>query len=465
VRRDALLPPAEDGARCDVAIVGGGLAGLSAALELAQRGFSVRLLEASRLGGGASGRNGGQVILGLACEIDVIESQLGLTAARQVFDMTREAVALLRQHVEQHAPDAHWRPGFLSVAGTARQGETLRRWADRMRRLHGQVLSDIPPSELRGWIDSPRFHSAVHDPVSGHVNPLRLALSVAAAAQAAGARLHENSPVTAMAPAQAGTRWALHTPGGVVHAEHVLLAGNVALGAWMRPQGRSGAWMRPQGGSGAPPTTDPDTAAALARLAVRIMPVGTYVACTEPLDASVWQRLLPGRSAVCTTDFVLDYFRPTEDHRLLFGGGVSYSTRSPADIGALLRRQIARTFPELATTPLTHAWGGFVDITMNRAPDFGRLGERLPRSAQTAPAAPSQADPLERVYHLQGFSGHGVALTLLGGRLVAEAIAGDAGRLDVFSRLRHRPFPGGAALRTPLLVLGMAWYRLRDLLG
>jgi gamma-glutamylputrescine oxidase len=455
VHRDAPLPPAEDGARCDVAVVGGGLAGLSAALELAQRGLSVRLLEAARLGGGASGRNGGQVILGLACEIDVIEAQQGLATARQVFDMTREAVALLRQHVEQHAPDAHWQPGFLSVAGTARHAAALRRWADRMRRVHGQELSDIPPSELRGWIDSPRFHSAVHDPVSGHVNPLRLALGLAKAAQAAGARLHEDSPVMAMTPAPASTCWALHTPAGLVHAEHVLLAGNVTLGEWLRPHASSAAL----------PAPDPATAAALARLAARIMPVGTYVACTEPVAPSTWQRLLPTRAAVCTTDFVLDYFRPTEDHRLLFGGGVSYSTRSPADMGALLRRQIVRTFPELAATPITHAWGGFVDITMNRAPDFGRLGERLPKLQRAAHMVPAQANPLERVYHLQGFSGHGVALTLLGGRLVAEAIAGDAGRLDVFSRLRHRPFPGGEALRTPLLVLGMAWYRLRDLLG
>jgi gamma-glutamylputrescine oxidase len=181
------------------------------------------------------------------------------------------------------------------------------------------------------------------------------------------------------------------------------------------------------------------------------MPVGTYIACSEVLGKDLADQLIPSRSAVCDTNFVLDYFRTTVDHRMLYGGRVSYSTVTPSHLADSMRQRMVLTFPQLAQAKVEYAWGGFVDISMNRAPDFGRL-----------PAAPG-ATP--NVYYLQGFSGHGLALTGLAGRLVAEAMAGDSSRFDVFARLRHRAFPGGALLRTPALVLGMAWYRLRDMLG
>jgi gamma-glutamylputrescine oxidase len=177
------------------------------------------------------------------------------------------------------------------------------------------------------------------------------------------------------------------------------------------------------------------------------MPVGTYIACTATMDPARAAALIPSGAAVCDTDFVLDYFRPTPDHRLLYGGRVSYSTATPAGLAEGMARRMRRTFPQLADVPVEYTWGGFVDITMNRAPDFGRLGAH------------------GNVYYLQGFSGHGLALTGMAGRLVAEAMAGDASRFDVFARLKHRPFPGGQLFRTPALVLGMAWYRLRDMLA
>jgi gamma-glutamylputrescine oxidase len=180
------------------------------------------------------------------------------------------------------------------------------------------------------------------------------------------------------------------------------------------------------------------------------MPVGTYIACSVAMPPERAAALVPSGAAVCDTDFVLDYFRPTLDHRMLYGGRVSYSTRPPRDLAHSMRERLLATFPQLQDVALEYAWGGFVDITMNRAPDFGRL-----------PAAPGHAP----VYYLQGFSGHGLALTGMAGRLVAEAVDGDARRFDVFARLQHRRFPGGPWLRTPALVLGMAWYRLRDLLA
>jgi gamma-glutamylputrescine oxidase len=187
-------------------------------------------------------------------------------------------------------------------------------------------------------------------------------------------------------------------------------------------------------------------------IAQRIMPVGTYIVASEPLPNGLAASLIPSRSAVCDTNFVLDYFRTTADHRLLYGGRVSYSTATPANLAQSMQRRMARTFPQLKGTSVEYTWGGFVDISMKRAPDFGRVpGE---------PGQPAQAN----VYYVQGFSGHGVALSGLAGRLVAEAIAGDAQRFDVFAKIRQGAFPGGRLLRTPALIAGMAYYRLKDLL-
>jgi len=417
VDRGPGYPALRQGTSCDVAIVGGGLAGLSAALELRQRGLDVVLLEAHQVGWGASGRNGGQAIHGLACDQDTIEEQLGLDDAKRVWAMSIEALDLLQQRIAQHQIDCDWRGGFLSLATSARKGAELATWADRIDGVYGYPLQRIGPGEIGSWISSPRYHSGIHDPRSGHLHPLKYTLGLARAAAAAGVRLHENTPVQALQAPQPGTTATLRTAAGEVHARQVLLAGNVYL-------------------HGIAPQLEP-----------RIMPVGTYIACSEPLSQSLADSLIPSRSAACDTNFVLDYFRTTNDHRMLYGGRVSYSTVTPANLAESMRRRMVQTFPQLADAQVDYAWGGFVDISMNRAPDFGRL-----------PTA-------SNVYYLQGFSGHGLALTGLAGRVVAEAMAGDASRFDVFARLQHRRFPGGTLLRTPALVLGMAWYRLRDMLG
>ena len=412
--RGAAFAALSGSTRCDVAIVGGGLAGLSAALELRRQGLDVVVLEAREIGFGASGRNGGQAIHGLACDQDVIEAQLGLDDARRVWQMSIEALDLIRSRIAEFGIDCDWQDGYLGLATSERKGRALAAWADRIGSVYGYPLTRIGPADVQRWIASPRFHSGIHDPRSGHLHPLKYTLGLARAAAAAGVRLHEGTSVQALQP---GPEPLLRTPVGDVRARHVLLAGNVYL------QG-----LVPE-------------------LAPRIMPVGTYIACSEPLDPARAEALIPSRSAVCDTDFVLDYFRPTPDHRMLYGGRVSYSTVTPGHLAESMRRRMVKTFPQLGDVKVRYAWGGFVDISMNRAPDFGRL--------------PGNGN----IYYLQGFSGHGLALTGLAGRLVAEAIGGSAARFDVFARLRHRPFPGGALLRTPALVLGMAWYRLRDMLG
>lgn len=418
-RRDLHFPALEGRVDCDVAIVGGGLAGLSAAIELADRGFKVVLLEAREVGFGASGRNGGQALAGLACEQSVIEDQLGREVSRSVWAMTLEAIELIHERCRRFGIDCDWRSGYLSLAVGARKGRQLAQWHEAMARDYGFEGTAITPRELPQWIASPRFHSGVHDPLSGHLHPLKYCLGLARAAASLGVRIFEQSPVTALTP---GTPAQLKTAQGEVAARHVLLAGNVYL-------------------QGIAPL-----------LEKRIMPVGTYIVASEPLAPALADSLVPSQSAVCDTNFVLDYFRPTGDHRMLYGGRVSYSTVTPRNLAASMQARMARTFPQLAGTKIEFSWGGFVDISMNRAPDFGRLSD--------VGAGPAHAN----VYYLQGFSGHGLALTGLAGKLVAEAIAGNAQRFDTFARLRHRPFPGGPRLRTPALVLGMAYYRLRDML-
>lgn len=416
------FPALQSSVDADVAIVGGGLAGLSAAIELADRGYRVVLLEARQVGWGASGRNGGQAIAGLACDQSVIESQLGRADSKRVWDMTLEAIRLIGERRERFGIECDWRAGYLGLAVNERKARELRGWHEQMARDYGYETRWITPQEMPQWIASPRFHSGIHDPKGGHLHPLKYSMGLGAAAASLGVRIHEDTSVVEIQP---GRVVKLLTREGSVSASHVLLAGNVYL------QGLAPA------------------------LESRVMPVGTYIVTSEPIDATLARSLIPSGSAVCDTNFVLDYFRPTIDHRMLYGGRVSYSTATPMNLAVSMQRRMARTFPQLANTKVEFAWGGFVDISMNRAPDFGRLSDRLQGQARSDWA---------NVYYLQGFSGHGLALTGLAGKLVAEAIAGDAERFDTFARIRHRPFPGGRLLRTPALVAGMAYYRLRDLL-
>jgi gamma-glutamylputrescine oxidase len=410
---------------CDVAIVGGGLAGLSAAIELADRGHSVVLLEAKQVGWGASGRNGGQALAGLACDQTSIEALLGIEEAQRIWAMTLEALDLIHARCQRFGIDCEWQAGYLSVATSAKKARDLRTWQVEMAKLYGHETTWIGPRDLPQWVASPRYHSGLYDPRSGHLHPLKYSLGLARAAASVGVRIFEDSAVTRMVPAaSASARTTLQTPGGEVRASHVLLAGNVYL---------------------------QDVAPVLES---RIMPVGTYIVASEALSPELALSLVPSKAAVCDTNFVLDYFRPTRDHRMLYGGRVSYSTATPPNLVGSMQRRMVKTFPQLEDTKVEYAWGGFVDISMNRAPDFGRLSD----------VAHGAAPGFRNVYYLQGFSGHGLALTGLAGKLVAEAIDGNASRFDIFARIRHRPFPGGRLLRMPALVAGMAYYRLRDML-
>lgn len=414
-QRPAPAPTLQEDLQADVLVVGGGFAGLSAALDMAQRGLSVVLLEADRIGSGASGRNGGQAIVGYASGQEPFEQQLGAADARRAWDLSVEAVELIERRIGAHGIDCDWRRGYVYVADRPAKLRALREEANALQ-AHGIDCEWAEGEAVRRFIDSPRYVAVAREQRSGHLHPLKYALGLARAAQVAGVRIFERSPVTHL---QRGDTLVARTAGGQVRARFGVLAGNCML---------------PEFG----PAVAPE-------IAPRIMPVGTYIIGTAPLEPALCERLIPGCAAVCDNNFVLDYFRFSADHRMLFGGRVSYTTMTPPRLKEVMTARMVQVFPQLQGVPVEYVWGGFVDISMNRAPDFGRLGDNL--------------------YYLQGFSGHGVALTGLAGQLVAEAVAGQAGRFDLFARLRHQAFPGGPWLRTPSLALGMLWYRVRDLTG
>jgi len=396
---------------CDVAVVGGGITGLSAALHLGARGFDVVLLEGDTVGAGASGRSGGQVLPGYACGMATLAAHYSAMELRCLWDMSREAVQLTRDLISRHGIDCDWREGHLDTALKPRQRVELAALAERMARDFGETaLELLEGADLAREVVSPRYCAGLYDGDSGHLHPLNYTLGLAHAAQAAGVRLFERTPVLAL---EAGPAPRLRCASGAVRAGHVILAQNT---------GR--------------PVLD-------AHLRARIMPVGTYIAATVPLGAERARGLLPGNASVCDLNFVLDYFRLSADHRLLFGGRVSYSGMTPPRLAASMRERMLRVFPSLGDVAIDSVWGGEVDITLNRAPHFGTRDGR--------------------VMYAQGFSGHGMALTALAGKLMAEAVAGQAERFDLFSRIPHRAFPGGPWLRTPALVLAMLYYRLRDL--
>ncbi len=411
-------PPLTGEAVTDVVVVGGGFTGLSAALELAERGYAVTLLEAARIGFGASGRNGGHIATAYNQSMATIERLVGREDAGHLWQLYEGAKALIAQRVARHRIDCdlHW--GYLLAAVKPRhRGELARsldEWRDRYGYPYGRLLDR---DETRAMVDSPRYVGGLFDEGGGQLHPLNYALGLARAAEAAGVCLHEGSAVTAVTP---GPQPVCETAEGRVRARvGVLLAGNAYLKSPLP--------------------------AARRVMQGRIMPVGTYMVATAPLGAARANALIPADVPVADILFVLNYYRLSADRRLLFGGLVNYSGIDRAGLARRLRRTMVHYFPGLADVPVDYAWGGNVAITRNRLPHLGRLDQNI--------------------LFAQGFSGNGVALTGMAGRVMAEALVAASTRFDVFARLPHGRFPGGPGLRVPALVLAMAWLRLKDLIG
>ena len=413
VQREPVAAPLQEALTADVVVVGAGFAGLSSAIELALRGYSVVVLEADRVCSGASGRNGGQAIVGFASGQAPFEQQLGRDQARLAWDMSIAAVDLIDERIARFQIDCDRVHGYLYVADSPRKARALEADVQALAQDYGFATDFVTGEAVQQHIQSPLYCAAAYENKSGHLHPLKYGLGLARAAQSLGVKIYEYSPVIGL---KRGARVTATTAKGSVTAQFGVLAGNCTLDEYG-------------------PLVAPD-------ITPRIMPVGTYMIATQALDPALCQQLIPGNASACDNNFILDYFRFSADHRMLFGGRVSYTTRTPSNLQAVMSQRMGDVFPALRGVPIEFVWGGFVDISMNRAPDFGRLGDNL--------------------YYLQGFSGHGVALTGLAGSLVAQAVAGQAERFDLFAQLQHNKFPGGPWLRMPSLVLGTLYHRLRD---
>ena len=412
------MPPAaayeslKGAVEADVCVVGGGIAGCTTALRLSEAGYSVIVLEKAEIGSGASGRNGGQALPGVACGQAKLEQLVGRGDARRIWDVTVEGLRDLRDLIAREHIDCAWTAGHLLAAIKPRHARELDAEMEVLeRRYRYTPLKMIEQSALRGLIASERYCRALLDTYAGHLNPLAYVRGLATAATRRGTRIYEQSPMVAF---EAGSAVQVRAPNGQVRCRHLVLCGNAAL------------------------------ARAVPELNRKILGISTSIIATEPLGEARARALITNNAAVADMNWVLDYFRRTADHRLLFGGRIKYSAAESGERVQRARKRMLRVFPQLADARIEFAWSGTLDITLNRAPHFGRLKPN--------------------VYFVQGFSGHGIVLAGVAGRLIAEAVAGTAERLDVFARIPHRNFPGGEALRRPALVLAMLYFRLRDAL-
>lgn len=410
------FPMLKGAVRADVVVVGGGYTGLSAALHLAEGGFDVVLLEAHRVGWGASGRNGGQLGSGQRQDQWKLEKMVGTSAALRLWQLGEEAKQVTRGLIARHGIDCDLRPGIAWAGFTAREAADLARYGDHLDRAYGyRQVTALGPAAFQAICPSPAYHGGLLDHGAGHLNPLAFALGLARAASAAGVRIFETSEVQRIdRGAQATAPLRVATDAGQVTADHLILGANGYLGGLDR------------------------------KVAARVMPINNFIIATEPLGDRV-SEVLTQDIAVCDSKFVINYFRLSPDRRLLFGGGETYGYRFPSDIAALVRKPMAQIFPALRDIRIDHAWGGTLAITPRRLPYFARL-------------APN-------VLTASGYSGHGVGTATHAGLLMAQAVAGQAEKFDVMAALPVPPFPGGAALRAPVLALAMGWFALRDRLG
>lgn len=410
------IPPQRPGlggdARADVCIVGAGYTGLWAALVLAQKGFKVIVLEAHRAGFGASGRNGGQVGSGFNKGQRWLEKRLGPIKARALWDIAEAGKSQVRDFCRDHAPEARYLPGVAHGEYTRSEAADTRAEVEHLASAYAYTQIDILDRDaMRHLVKSPRYVGGILDRGAGHLHPLRYVLALAKQAEAAGVTIHEGTIVTGLTK---GPPTVVRTSQGNVTAGHVILAGNGYL-----------------------PDIDKQVSS-------RVMPINSFIGATEPLGDKAAQ-VLAQDIAVADSKFVVNYYRLSEDRRFLFGGRENYSIGFPADITTALQTRMVSLFPQLAGVKMDYGWGGSLAVTTHRLPHVARIAPNIMSGA--------------------GYSGHGVALSGMAGRIMAEAIAGQAGRLDIMSALPVPPFPGGAAFRAPLLTLAMTWFSLRDRLG
>lgn len=410
-------PPLGDRVRADVCVVGGGYTGLSAALTLAERGYSVVLLEGYRVGSGASGRNGGVLGMGQRKDQDDLERWLGMEAAGRLWRIALEASQLVRERISRYGIDCDLKNGVLHAAHRRRYVDDYWNYVDVLaQRYDYDRCRKVDGAEAAAMLGMDTYFGGYVDDGAGHLQPLNLALGLARACREQGVQIFEHSTVldyqpTSVGGGSAGGRVAVTTEAGAVDADYLVLACNGYLGRLAR------------------------------RIDAYQMPINNFMLATAPLGEARARRINRDDVAVVDSRFVVNYFHNSPDHRLLFGGGENYSPRFPRDLKAFVRRCMLEVYPDLADVDIDYAWGGTLAITLKRMPHFGRSGH---------------------VFWAQGYSGHGVAMANMGGKLIADAIAGSAERFDLLASIPHVRFPGGRLLRWPALVAGMLYYAMLD---
>ena len=394
----------------DVCIVGAGYTGLSSALHLVEAGFKVVVVEAAKIGWGASGRNGGQIVHSYSRDIDVIEKSYGAATAHAMGKMAFEGARIIRERVATYHIDCDLKDGGIYAAKTEKKVKGLHEHKELWEKYDGLQMQLLEGADIQHHVHTDQYKAILIDPTGGHIHPLNLALGEATAFESLGGRIFEQSPVTKI---ERGEIAVVKTAHGEVHAKFVIVACNAYIGE-----------LEP-------------------KLSAKAMPCGTQVVTTAPLDN--WQDILPTDYCVEDTNYLLDYYRLSADKRLIFGGGVVYGAKDPADIESHIRPNLERTFPQLKGVKIDYAWTGNFLLTLSRLPQVGRLENNI--------------------YYAQGCSGHGVTYTHMIGRVLAEAIRGQCESFDVFAKLPHYPFPGGRLFRIPFTALGAFWYDMRDRLG
>lgn len=410
---DKTVRPSLEGAlEADVCVIGAGFTGVSAALQLAENGYKVIVLEGERVGFGASGRNGGQIVNGYSRDLETIARRYGPDKAARLGAMSLEGGQIIRERVAKYDIKCDLVDGGFFAAFTDKQVREMAHVKAHWEK-HGHTgLEMVSKAEVGKYVKSDRYVGGMIDKLGGHIHPLNLVLGEAAAVESLGGRIFENSRVTGV---DFGANPVVRTAKGRVTAKYVLVCGNAYLGSML------------------PKITD------------KMMPVSSQVMATEPLDPKLIEELLPANYCVEDANYVLDYYRRTADNRLLYGGGIGYGGQDPANLTGVIRPNMLKTFPQLSNTKIEFAWSGNFALTLTRIPHMGKLADN--------------------VYFSHGDSGHGVTTTHLLGKILGEAVAGHASRYDVWSSLTALPFPGGKTFRVPLTVLGAWWYGMRDKLG
>lgn len=396
----------------DVCIIGAGYTGLSTALFLLENGFKVSIVEAAKVGFGASGRNGGQIVNSYSRDIDVIERTVGPKQAQLMGQMAFEGGRIIRERIAKYDIKCDLKDGGVFAAFTPKQMKHLEAQKKLWERFGHTQLEIMDAQRIREVVKTENYIGGMLDMSGGHIHPLNLALGEAAAVESLGGVIYEQSPAVRI---ERGANPVVHTPEGRVKAKFVVVAGNAYLGN-----------LVPE-------------------LAAKTMPCGSQVVATEPLSEEVAKSLLPQDYCVEDCNYLLDYFRLTGDRRLIYGGGVVYGAKDPANIEAMIRPMMLKTFPQLKNVKIDYAWTGNFLLTLSRLPQVGRIGDNI--------------------YYSQGCSGHGVTYTHLAGKILAEALRGQAERFDAFGSLPHYPFPGGRLFRVPFTAMGAWYYSLRDKLG